>query len=652
MADRNRSHIVVQGRVTAEDYTRRARGGGDEVAPPADRAGHARRLITALERAEDDGRRRRQATSAAVAGAIPGIYVTFESFPGMELALESLDPQQGKVHAELRSVQERQTAAGAVQVATVFVPDGKLGTFVRKLEKYVSTAAEEKPSNRTLADPVSEIALASIRALWTDLPADFPAAGPQAWWEVWMRRRDGNEPARFTQFAESAGCKVGQTRLSFKDRTVMLVQATVEQLAGAVDVLDDLAELRRPHQPEAVLALESAAEQAEWVRELAERLEAVDSDAPAVCVLDTGVHQAHPLLSSALDAADQHTCDPRWGLADRAGHGTEMAGLALFGDLGQVMLSTGQVRPRHRLESVKLLPATSGNPPHLWGALTAAAASLVEIQAPTRRRTFSMAVTAPNGSRPGEAGIHVGRPTSWSAAVDALACGRAIDTTDEGLVYLDEDADTDPRLFVVSAGNVRVFDDDHLARSDLEPVEDPAQAWNALTVGAYTQLVDLSDQASYAGWTPLAPRDELSPLSRTSVAFAQPWPVKPDVVLEGGNVARSPDGTGYDTPEVFQLLTTKALRPGESRLLTVTNATSAATSEAAHLVGSVMAGYPSLWPETLRALVVHSARWTPVMQTKFGAARGRRAKDALRRRYGMGVPDLTRATRSAWSARK
>ena len=148
----------------------------------------------------------------------------------------------------------------------MFVPDGKLGTFVRKLEKYTSTAAEEKPRNRTLADPVSEIALASIRALWTDLPADFPAIGPQAWWEVWLRRRDGNEPARFTQFAEAAGCQVGQNRLSFKDRTVILVQATVEQLTGAVDVLDDLAELRRPHQPEAILALDSAAEQAEWVR--------------------------------------------------------------------------------------------------------------------------------------------------------------------------------------------------------------------------------------------------------------------------------------------------------------------------------------------------------------------------------------------------
>ena len=40
--------------------------------------------------------------------------------------------------------------------------------------------------------------------------------------------------------------------------------------------------------------------------------------------------------------------------------------------------------------------------------------------------------------------------------------------------------------------------------------------------------------------------------------FGKGWPVKPDVVLEGGNVARSPGGGSYDTPEELQVLTTKA----------------------------------------------------------------------------------------------
>jgi hypothetical protein len=183
----------------------------------------------------------------------------------------------------------------------------------------------------------------------------------------------------------------------------------------------------------------------------------------------------------------------------------------------------------------------------------------------------------------------------------------------------------------------------------VEPIEDPAQAWNALTVGAYTDLADADSAPGFAGWTPLAPRGELSPFSRTAVAFERGWPHKPDVVLEGGNVARSPAGTELDTPVTLQILTTKAPLE-DQRLLTVTNATSAATAQAAHLGASILADNPGLWSETVRALIVHSAEWTGAMQQRFDAANSRARRVALLRRYGMGVPDLARATRSATDA--
>lgn len=591
----------------------------------------------------------------AVAGAVDGVYIQFESFPGVHLALEPLDPRSARPHPELVSAQDVTTPAGVVEYATVFVPDGTLGYFMTRLHQYAATTSQEKPANRNLIERIRAISLASLEKLWTDPPDQFPEPDVPVWWEVWLRRRDGHEASRFQIFAEHAGIGLGTRTLGFADRIVILAEATTEQLAGALDVLDDLAELRRPHELAQTISLEPAAEQAEWVDQLAARTQPADDDAPAVCVVDTGVNRAHPLLTASLAPSDCHACEPTWGTDDREGHGTEMAGLALYSDIGHALLAPGLIRLRHRLESVKLKPPPPrSNPPELYGAVTATATSLVEIEAPHRARAFSLAMTAKDvvADEDATGTIAVGQPTSWSAAVDALAAGRSIQTTDRGLVFLDEATDSARRLFVVSAGNVHPtdFQDDHLCRSDLEPVEDPAQAWNALTVGAYTQMDSLATASPHwAGWTPVAARGELSPHSRTSVAYASSWPVKPDVVLEGGNVARSPAGVSYDTPEELQLATTKA-PIHDTRLLTVTCATSAATAQAAHLAASILADYPSMWPETVRALIVHSAEWTDAMRRHVHKAGTKARLRTIHRRYGMGVPDLGRATRSATDA--
>ena len=59
-----------------------------------------------------------------------------------------------------------------------------------------------------------------------------------------------------------------------------------------------------------------------------------------------------------------------------------------------------------------------------------------------------------------------------------------------------------------------------------------------------------------------------------------------------------------------------------------------------------MAEYPDFWPETIRALIVHSAEWTDAMRQAFLPAAGQPTKaDVARlvRRCGFGVPDLERA---------
>jgi len=650
MAERNRPHIVIREPAQAEAYRpppRRMSGAG--LSAPYDPLAHGLRLRRELASAEDEGRVRREQRDIEIAGAVNGIYVTFESFPDIRLALESLDPRQGNLHPELVAVREIQSEDQTVEEATVFVPDGKLGYFLRQLDRYIGTAGEERRRHRNLYDRVATVGLASLEQLWTDPPDQFPSMEEAAWWEVWLRRRDGNELQRFAIFAERARLQMGRPVLGFADRTVVLVEATAMQLAGALDVLDDLAELRQPQESAALIAQETAEEQAERVTTLASRIKPPPADAPAVCVVDTGVHRHHPMLATSLHDSDCQACDPNWGVGDHHGHGTEMAGLALFGDVGADLLSSESIRLRHLLESVKILPPPPRhNPKEVYGAVTATAVSRVEVARPERSRVFSMAITSKRSTQVGGETPETvfGQPTSWSSALDALAAGLAVDTDTEGMAYLDEAELAAHRLFIVSAGNVEVADANHLDRSDIEPVEDPGQAWNALTVGAFTNLDDMSQASDFPGWKPVASRGELSPFSRTSVAFGRGWPVKPDVVLEGGNVAKSPSGRDFDAPEVLQLLTTKApLR--DQRLLTVTRATSAATAQAGYLGGSILAEYPSSWPETVRALIVHSAQWTPPMLNRFMQATKRHERLALLRRYGMGVPDLARATKSA-----
>lgn len=613
---------------------------------PANRATHAQHLRNELDAAAAQGEAQRAAQDVRIEGTVPGIYVTFESFPGIELAFESLDPRQGKIRPQLRTVREVVINDEIVEQATVFIPDGKLGYFLKRIQEYQATATTEKPRHRDVLDRVRTIGLASLEQLWTDPPSEFPATDDVVWWEVWLRR-DGGEVSRLHSFAEQRRLQLGPRILAFTDRSVILIRASRTDLAAALDVLDDLAELRLPRAVAEIIVLEPASDQTPWVEDVVSRMNPPPADSPAACIVDTGVDQGHALLSPSLHPDDCHTCDPAWTADDHHGHGTEMAGLALFGNLGEIVSSNGAVHLRHRLESVKFLPSVGANPPELYGAITATATSLVEIQAPERRRVFAVATTTDSPLTDGAPPIALGQPSSWSAAVDALAAGLAIETQPDGMVFLDSEEEAEMRLFLVSAGNVNQFGDNYLDRCDLEPIEDPAQAWNALTVGAHTELTQFDPaEPGYEGWTTLAPTGELSPYSRTSVACHATWPVKPDILMEGGNVARSPSGTDFDWPLAFQRLTTKRRFP-DPRPLTVTRQTSAATAQAAHLAASILAEYPTIWPETVRALMVHSAEWTPAMKARLDAATQRKPRDALHRRYGMGVANLTRATRSA-----
>ncbi len=175
----------------------------------------------------------------------------------------------------------------------------------------------------------------------------------------------------------------------------------------------------------------AAVDQQAWVADLVTRISSGADDSPFVCLLDTGINGAHPLIAPAFNDGDAHTYKPAWGVDDRMGHGTQMAGLAVYRDLTDALGSAAPVQLTHRVESVKIFNEADPHDEELYGAVTQESTYRVEVD-PDRRRLFCMAVTATDGR-------DRGRPSSWSAAIDALAAGAA--------------ENEKRRLFVLSAGN-------------------------------------------------------------------------------------------------------------------------------------------------------------------------------------------------------
>jgi hypothetical protein len=86
--------------------------------------------------------------------------------------------------------------------------------------------------------------------------------------------------------------------------------------------------------------------------------------------------------------------------------------------------------------------------------------------------------------------------------------------------------------------------------------------------------------------------------------------------MEAGNMGAPPDGADPDFLPELQLLTTNHVFEAGRPPLAEFRDTSAATALAANLACEFAARYPNYRPETIRAFMVHSARWTDAMRER------------------------------------
>lgn len=261
-------HLFIPTTVDPVDFTSPSSGPRDRFGlPQRARGGHAQRLLEQLQAIAPQAAARVQEQRNYGIDAGLGIYLTFESEPNFDLKLESLDLASRGI--QLCSVK---TLPDNTMQATVFVPDGMLELFLKRIEAYRDENTRPrnpngtpKPKNQALVESISDIKLAALEALWTEESIPFPVRDQRLAWELWLRR-DGDIDylERLRHFAPDFGLTVSEEVITFVDRIVVLVTATAEQLSRSIEILGMIAEVRAPKRTAAFYAAKTPVDQVLW----------------------------------------------------------------------------------------------------------------------------------------------------------------------------------------------------------------------------------------------------------------------------------------------------------------------------------------------------------------------------------------------------
>lgn len=698
----SKKHIFLTGNVSSEKYKAPSAMGGKARIPIRDRESHSQKLLSQFDVIWQTKVQLQQQRSAEQIATREGTYISFTSAANNELITKSLE--NIKKGIRLLNIKEIPIGENQTQIrATVYVPNGKEGLFISKINSYQTknntvitfsnqvnhesvtnainliensislksikdftidgldrtkasinlpveledffireiqrlfpnTEVKITPSNADLVNSIEDVSIALLEGLWTDNPQQIPS-GNSKWCEVWLNvntkeKQEKEQVELFVRTLENIGIEYkNNSYILFPERAVLLINANQEQLIELMLQSDLLAEFRAGQEPAGFWINESKAEQQAWVDNLLNRIEIIDSNIK-ICLLDSGVNNGHQLLQQIIDDANTLSVDVAWGTDDHelgTGHGTLMAGIAGYGQLEQLLVSTNAIFLTHKLCSVKIIPrpTQSGTPKELWGDITAQGIARAEIQNPDMVLVYCLSVTSTED-------VNMGRPSSWSGAVDNLAFG-------EG---------ENQRLIIVSAGNIsddeswRNYPNSNFTSS----VQNPAQSWNTLVVGAYTEKIQVND-TNFQNHTTLANEGELSPYSSTSLIWERKWPIKPDVVFEGGNLLRDPDNNIIEHEDLELLSTSRSF---QTKPFDTINATSAAAAQASWFAAKIAYEYPNAWAETIRGLIIHSANWKEAMFRQLNVLKTKKGDYLnLLRTFGYGVPDLDRALYSQESA--
>lgn len=341
------------------------------------------------------------------------------------------------------------------------------------------------------------------------------------------------------------------------------------------------------------------------INELPQDIPSPTIGASRICILDSGINANHPLLRPAM--AESASFVDEEGETDLAGHGTAVAGVALYGDV-EACNEGNFWRPQFWLYNGKVMkkcPQT-GNAVYdehsLETSLTQAVEHFVELGC----RIFNLSLG--NSNAPYD-GMHV-----------------------RGLAYiLDVLSRRHNILFVVSTGNfcgaenpavpVNSWRDEYpeYLLAEQSSIIDPAPAMSVLTVGSIARHNATVDTQRFPEIYQLSPASENQPSPFTRHGPSVKGAFKPDLVATGGNLAcpmRPVDSQWQQIERGLGVLTFNHEFVGNTIFKEVSG-TSLAAPYITHLAGRLLNEYPASSANLIRAMLVNQAYLPKEIATTF-----------------------------------
>lgn len=438
-------------------------------------------------------------------------------------------------------------------------------------------------------------------------------------WEFGTRPRREAKVEEIEQFLIAQGGAVYDTYIG-PSITVMRVEATGRGLRPLLGV-PEIAIIDQPPEPDLV-ALPMVALDAGGVPPVLEPAE----DAPVIGILDSGVND-HPLLNGLV--VGRHLGEDIVGAADVWGHGTSVAGTALFGDLRDA-ISTGALEPVGRLAVAKVV-GDNGRFPERRTVPRIMDTAIRTLHADQGCRLFVLALGDTNANLP------QGRVGPWAATLDALA--RELDV----LIVVSAGNRGRPRPFMSATSEELVTVYPAYLLEPENRLAEPAGAANVMTVGAVAGGTGLDARHAHdANVRPITLEwGEPSPFTRVGPGAGGAR--KPDVVDLGGTAV-------FDVPSISLAGAPHLPAAGvitlnhryTEQFLTAAGGTSFAAPLLIHKAARLLRRMPNASANLLRALLVGAARSPDAFERRLGTMTA-----AERVRIGgNGVVDPTRAAYS------